>query len=102
MKIHAIKCNKCHAVVFSRARHDFATCNCVKNEDSCFVDGGQGNEYVRYGGSFDHVVLEADVTVKELIMDWNHREDKYLVFDPELPQYKNWKCVPHTVKDPVR
>jgi hypothetical protein len=43
MKVAALKCPVCEAVIWSKATHDFQTCVCKK----CFIDGGRS--YTRTG-----------------------------------------------------
>lgn len=77
MKIIAIKCKKCGAIVYSRARHDFRWCAC--GEDGCFIDGGQ-EDYVRVGGDpimTEEVDLDLPVTLEELYDDWNFHRDRF-------------------------
>ena len=77
MKVVAIKCLKCNAVIFSRARHDFRSCIC-KN---CFIDGGF--DYIRCGAEdmtkIEHlqINLPNNITKNDLYNDWNSAEDKY-------------------------
>lgn len=47
-----VKCLVCGAIIQSKSRHDFVSCQCDPDgETSIFVDGG--NEYFRMGGSKD-------------------------------------------------
>lgn len=78
MKVFAIKCKKCNEIVYSRAVHDFAPCSC----GACFVDGGQGNEYVRIGGNPEDFERLSGYEIKakdknELIEDYRSGKDKY-------------------------
>jgi hypothetical protein len=43
MKVAAIKCPVCEAVVWSRTRHDLKYCDCGK----CHIGGGRA--YTKYG-----------------------------------------------------
>jgi len=48
-KFNMAMCPRCRTVILSQHRHDFVMCNCEKEEDKIFVDGG--NDYHRYGGT---------------------------------------------------
>lgn len=73
MKVSAIKCNKCHDTVYSRARHDFRSCTC----GAVSIDGGL--DYTKISGTdFTDVTLELKgVTAGQLYQDWNKRIDKF-------------------------
>lgn len=43
MKVVAIKCPICQAVIWSKSRHDFQYCDCKK----CSIDGGRS--YTKVG-----------------------------------------------------
>jgi len=75
MIVHAIRCNKCHDIIYSRTRHDFHYCFC----GAVAIDGGF--DYVSVIGYWkdytDVPVLEINVTKQQLYNDWNLQKDKY-------------------------
>lgn len=75
MEIQAIKCMICNNTIFSRARHDFRTCEC----GNVSIDGGFDYTKVSVGnGEYVPVQLTIDnVTEKILYDDWNTAKDKY-------------------------
>ena len=81
MKVNAIQCQNCKDIIFSRARHDFRSCNCGKVS----IDGGF--DYIRIAFSkecfgpevFDY---EVEATKKELYDDWNNKKNLYGLFKP--------------------
>lgn len=88
-KITAIECPICGYIIYSRARHDFRTCEC----ESCFVDGGF--DYLRYGGPTEGIKqhqLELSLTRQELYEDWNNRIDKYGFIAPCGPPLSSTPC----------
>jgi hypothetical protein len=68
LTVHGLECLKCGDRIYSRARHDFRSCEC----GDIFVDGGF--DYMR-GGYKDKppidVEIDVDATIKELYDDWN-------------------------------
>lgn len=74
LDITGIKCPKCKAIIFSRARHDFRQCLC--EHENIYIDGGF--EYMRIGYTTDiptTVRFSLDVTKEELYNDWNYHRD---------------------------
>ena len=78
MKIQAIQCPVCKAVIYSRARHDFHWCPCGE-AGGVFIDGGF--DYMRCGGpdlaTIQHVEVEVVTSRDELYNDWNLRINKF-------------------------
>ena len=77
MVVKAFKCPKCNCLVFSRAPHDFRSCDC----GGLSIDGGPGAErIVGRGVKLDGLTsesVEVDATAKILHDDWNYRHDRY-------------------------
>lgn len=75
MRVSAVECAKCEAVVYSRARHDFHWCPC----GAIAIDGGFDYKKVCYrDASPRHLFVEvADVSKQVLYDDWNKQQDKY-------------------------
>ncbi len=75
MKIKALKCLICDSIIYSRARHDFRSCEC----ENLFVDGGFA--YQRAGAKdpekMASVEIEVNATTEELYDDWNMVYDKF-------------------------
>jgi ribosomal protein L37AE/L43A len=72
--ITGIVCPKCKEFIYSRARHDWHTCNCRYS----FIDGGF--EYLRYGVKSGKPVvrtIQLRVSKIALLQDWNTGTDKY-------------------------
>lgn len=72
--VTAITCPSCKQTIYSRARHDYHSCEC----GDVFVDGGF--DYLRYGRK-DQVPeitkVKVNATKKELYDDWNRSIDKF-------------------------
>jgi hypothetical protein len=75
MKISAIECPKCEAIIYSRARHDFRYCPC----GDVAVDGGFDYKKVSYHDARPrHIWVEVpEVTKNDLYQDWNKCKDKF-------------------------
>lgn len=74
MKVNCVRCKKCGEIIYSRARHDMRWCFC----GGVAVDGGF--DYFKVSanfGDFESVILELDVTKKELYDDWDKGIDLY-------------------------
>jgi len=75
MIVYAIRCNKCHDIIYSRAVHDFHYCSC----ETVAIDGGF--DYTRVLGNqsdyTDIPILKIKATKKQLYNDWNTRENEY-------------------------
>ena len=74
MEVYWIICPACMEFVYSRARHDFATCECGLSH----VDGGQGNPYTRVIADIKKlgmcpvsVWVDLHVTRDDMYDDWN-------------------------------
>ena len=82
MKVPAIFCSDCSFYIFSRARHDFRSCECGK----LAIDGGF-SEYsprICYEKMRPEIIdLEISQTEQELFEDWNKGADKYGKFKKE-------------------
>ena len=50
-----IKCKNCETVLHSLYTHDFQSCECDREEDSVFVDGGF--DYTRIGGYPENIEM---------------------------------------------
>ena len=73
-KITAIKCPKCHDIIFSRSRHDFHWCSCGE----IAVDGGFDYLKISFKKEMpSQITLEVKATKKELFDDWNFSKDKF-------------------------
>lgn len=73
-RVMAVKCRNCGDIIYSRARHDFRTCEC----GDCFVDGGF--EYFKYGWSGRKPIrkrINLPVERNVLYDDWNTGTNKY-------------------------
>jgi len=74
MKINAVMCSTCNQVIYSRARHDFCTCDCGDTS----VDGGFNYQSVSFKNSSPRpVIIEVKATRKQLFDDWTKRIDKF-------------------------
>lgn len=75
MKVNALKCSKCNATIYSRARHDFRRCLC----GALAKDGGFDYCKVSYNPDipYSRVEIEVDATKEELYEDWGSRENKF-------------------------
>lgn len=77
LEIHGVRCNRCQAIIFSRARHDFHYCPC----EGTTIDGGF--DYSRVGwvpeiGMPQNVTIHlTGVTKDQLFNDWNMRKNKF-------------------------
>ena len=82
VKVNAVECPKCGYIIYSRARHDFRTCNC----GAVSIDGGF--DYWKIGcaeelcDSITSHEIELPLTKKELYDDWNHNQNKYGSIEP--------------------
>jgi len=75
MRISAIECPACNAVIFSRARHDFRYCPC----GTVAIDGGFDYKKVCYADCIPrHLFIEVATVDKQILFeDWNTQKDKY-------------------------
>ena len=74
LTVHAIQCPECLNLIFSRARHDFRTCEC----GSTSVDGGFDYQKVSFKSVPPKPVkVKVKATKKQLFDDWNQKKDKY-------------------------
>jgi len=75
LEVGALHCHKCDVIIYSRAGHDFHSCDCK----DIFIDGGRN--YMRcgaeLGAKYDSVILMLPITQRELYQDWNTRTDRY-------------------------
>jgi hypothetical protein len=75
MYVEAVKCLKCKSIVFSRARHDFRTCEC----GDVSIDGGF--DYCKLSHKTDarmeFFLLGVSATPQALYDDWNNQRDKF-------------------------
>lgn len=75
LTIKALHCHKCKSTIYSRARHDYRSCEC----GNISADGGF--DYGRYSfvtpGTYSHIEIKANVTKQDLYDDWSLRRDKY-------------------------
>jgi hypothetical protein len=86
MKIIAHKCLTCKDILYSRAIHDFRTCECGKTS----VDGGF--DYTRLvfkKEKPESIEVNVNATKGQLYDDWNNESNKYGIIKPET--YK-WEC----------
>lgn len=85
MIISALKCNNCNKIIYSRARHDFNTCDCPQ-EKWVAIDGGREYTKICYGpnSSFQRLTIDIDVDAKILYNDYNKSKNKYGKFDANL------------------
>jgi len=86
MTVHGIKCKKCGAQIYSRARHDFRWCPC----EAVAIDGGV--DYTKVTGNpedFEMVTLKLfddwsdEVVLRNLFEDWNRGENRFGIIKPE-------------------
>ena len=57
-RLNRVKCKNCKKIVVSRHRHDFAVCDCWKNDfdnPGIAIDGG--NDYCRYIGNIKNFLV---------------------------------------------
>jgi len=75
MKVQAITCPSCKQIIYSRARHDFRSCDCSKYS----IDGGQDYIRVLHSTETPPLVFEMEVnaTREELYNDWNLNKNKF-------------------------
>jgi len=74
MKVGGIKCTKCNATIFSRARHDFHWCPCK----AVAIDGGF--DYMKITGNsedFEIVAIDVEATRQDLVCDWKEGNNKF-------------------------
>ena len=75
IRVNTVTCPDCKAEFYSRARHDFRTCDCPFN---AMVDGGF--DYFKRGGmDLSRLITRIRYvkhTRQELYDDWNHRTNK--------------------------
>ena len=75
MRVTAIQCPECKTTIYSRAHHDFNSCECGK----CHVDGGF--EYFKMGWGTSEkpqsFQVEVDATKEQLYVDWNSGKNKF-------------------------
>jgi len=74
-RIATVTCNGCGDEIYSRARHDFKSCECGKTH----IDGGF--DYVKTGFDpsigFSPHIRYVNATKEELYQDWNLQKDKF-------------------------
>ena len=78
MMVVAAQCPKCLDIIYSRARHDFRPCRCVKQKDIIYVDGGF--DYLRAVGEIKEkniINYLVSATKEELFNDYNTNQNKY-------------------------
>jgi len=80
MEVFGIICPNCMQFVYSRAGHDFITCDCGR----CSVDGGQDGMCTRVCADMDKlgiapvtIWVELNVDQAQLYTDWNHQANAY-------------------------
>lgn len=73
IKVMAIKCSKCHELVYSRARHDYNFCSC----GSVGIDGGRSYTKVSFTDKVpDMHEVTLNYTNQDLYNDWNNNINK--------------------------
>jgi hypothetical protein len=87
-EVTTITCPICGYTVFSRARHDFRSCNCGK----VYIDGGF--DYVKLGynpelGNIKTKQKKIPQTPMELYEDWNTGADLYGLIPPIFKKESN-------------
>lgn len=75
MYVNAIRCEECGYTIFSRARHDFRSCECGKVS----IDGGLDYTKINFKTKTppEPFPLEINVTPKKLYEDWDKDINKY-------------------------
>ncbi len=74
MKISAIRCDKCHDTIYSRAVHDYRSCSC----GDIAIDGGFDYTRTIFKTEAPKLIeLDLDVSKQILYEDWNNKKDVY-------------------------
>lgn len=75
MTLKALKCKKCEAIIYSRARHDFHWCPC----GNLAVDGGRDYMKISFKepDSYEQVEVEVKADAQKLYDDWNLNKNKF-------------------------
>jgi hypothetical protein len=76
IKVFAIRCLKCKCTVYSRARHDYRSCECGE----VAIDGGFDYIRMRRKDPLGYKTIKRktiNASMRELYNDWNRGTDKY-------------------------
>jgi len=75
MYVNAIQCEECGCTVYSRARHDFRSCECGKVS----IDGGFDYTKINFKTKTapEPFPLRIDATICKLHTDWETETNKY-------------------------
>lgn len=74
-RVATVTCNGCGDEIYSRACHDFRSCECGKTH----IDGGFNYVKVGFDASvgFSQRIRYVNATREDLYKDWNFRKDKF-------------------------
>jgi len=79
IKVEVYQCPKCKQWIYSRARHDYKTCECK----TLAVDGSSTHNNILVAQRIIGIInpkrkiQKINVTIKELYDDWNNKNNKY-------------------------
>ena len=81
MEVSGMYCYNCKLFVYSRARHDFAACDCwkVNRSKGIAVDGGQSDYFKVNTGSeskYKWARIKIEEVEEDLIDDWRSNKNK--------------------------